>query len=100
MLFNIEFADNTILLCFFIFFLIIELYFLIPTAIVQLFELLIPIGIPNKEAKAEIPIHPVIAKAKIRSVQYNLELYKPFCTFYSSIHFALFLQGNSFLFHP
>ena len=29
-------------------------------------ELVFPIGIPSKEAKAEIEIHPVIAEAKIR----------------------------------
>ena len=69
MLFNLDFAINTIL-CFFFFFLIIDLYFLIPAVIAQIFnpiaELVIPIGIPNKEAKAEIEIHLVIAEAKIR----------------------------------
>ena len=53
----------------FFFFLIIDLYFLIPVAIIQTFnpraELLIPIGIPNKEAKSQIEIHPVIVEAKI-----------------------------------
>ena len=70
MLFNLDFANNNILSCFFFFFLIIDLYFLIPTAIAQTFnpiaELVIPIVIPSKEAKAEIEIHPVIAEAKIR----------------------------------
>ena len=41
--------------------LIINLYFLIPAVIAQIFnpfaELLIPIGTPGKEAKAEIQIH-------------------------------------------
>ena len=64
MLFNLDFANNTILSCFFFFFLIIDLYFLIPAAIAQFFnpiaELVIPIGIPIKEAKVEIEIHPVI----------------------------------------
>ena len=49
------------------FFLIIGLYFLIPPAIAQIFnsvaELVIPIGIPSKEAKTEIEIHPVITEA-------------------------------------
>ena len=44
------------------FFLIIDLYFVIPAVIAQIFnpilELVIPIGIPSKEAKAEIEIHP------------------------------------------
>ena len=70
MLFNLDFANKTILLCFFFFFLIIGLYFLIPVAIVQIFnpiaELVIPRGIPSKEAKAEIKIHPVIVEAKVR----------------------------------
>ena len=45
-------------------FLFIDLYFLIPAVITQIFnriaELVIPIGIPNKEAKAEMETHPVI----------------------------------------
>ena len=40
------------------FFLIIDVYFFVPAAVEQIFdpvaELLIPIGIPSKEAKAEI----------------------------------------------
>ena len=47
MLFNLEFISSTILSCFFFFFLIIDLYFLIPGAIAQIFnpiaELVIPI---------------------------------------------------------
>ena len=68
MLFDLDFANNTILSCFF--FLIIDSYFLIPAAISQIFnpiaELIFPIGIPSNEAKAEIEIHPVIVEAKIR----------------------------------
>ena len=37
-LFNFDFADNTILLCFFFLFLIIDLYFLIPSVIAQIFN--------------------------------------------------------------
>ena len=52
------------------FFLIIDQYFLIPAVIAQVFnpivELVIPIGIPSKEAKAEIETHPRIAETKIR----------------------------------
>ena len=69
-LFNLDFANNTILLCFFFLFLIIDLYFLVPALIAQIFnpiaELVIPIGTPNKEEKAEIAIHPEIVEAKIR----------------------------------
>ena len=79
MLFNLDFAINTILSCYFFFFLISYLYFLIPTVIVHIFnpipELVIPIRIPISEAKAESEIHPVIVEAKIKkSFQYNLEL--------------------------
>ena len=52
-------------------------------------ELVILLGIPSKEIKAEIEIYPETAETKIRSLQYNLESYKPFCASYSSIHFAL-----------
>ena len=68
MLFNLDFANNTLLPYFFFF--IIDLYFLIPAAIAQIFnpivERLIPIGIPIKEGKSEIEIHPVIVEAKIK----------------------------------
>ena len=68
MQFNLDFANNTILSCVFIIFLIIDLYFLIAAVIAQIFnpiaELLISIGIPTKEAKAEIEIHPVVVESK------------------------------------
>ena len=48
--------------------LIINSCILIPSVIAQIFnpiaKLLIPIGIPGKEAKAEIEIHFVIVEAK------------------------------------
>ena len=69
MLFNLDFANNAILSCFFFFFLIIYLYFLIPKVIAQAFnpitELAIPIAIPTKEPKAEIETHPVIVEVTI-----------------------------------
>ena len=70
MLFNLDFANNTILSRFFLFFLIIDLYFLNAVIITQIFnpivELAIPIGILTKEAKAQIEIqHPVIAEIAI-----------------------------------
>ena len=55
MLLNLDFANNTILSYFF--FLIIDLYFLISAVITQIFnpidKLVIPIGIPTKEAEME-----------------------------------------------
>ena len=56
MLFNVGCANNTILSYLFFFSSIIPLYFLILAAIAQISnpiaELLIPIGIPSKEANA------------------------------------------------
>ena len=67
---NLDFATNTILSCFLFFFLIIYLYFFIPAAFVQISnliaELVVPIGIPSKEAKAKVQMHPVIVKAKTK----------------------------------
>ena len=52
------------------FVLVIDFYFLIRIAIAQIFNpiahLVILIGMPRKEAKAETQIHPVIAKVKLR----------------------------------
>ena len=63
MLFHLDFANNTWL---FLFFLITDLYFLIPAVITQIFnpivELVIPIRITTKKAKAEMETHPVIAE--------------------------------------
>ena len=68
-LFKLDFANNTILSCFFFFLLIIDLHFLISAVITQIFnpivELVIPIGIPTKEAKAEKETHPVIVEITI-----------------------------------
>ena len=64
MLLNLIFANNTFF-CFFFIFLIVDLYLLVSAVIAQNFdpivELVIPIGIPSKEAKAEIEINVVTA---------------------------------------
>ena len=69
-IFNLDFTNNIIFSCFFFFFWIIDLYFLIPAVIAQIFnsieELVIPIGIPVQEAKAEMETHSVIIEAKIK----------------------------------
>ena len=100
MLFNLDFANNTILSCFVFFYLIIDLYFLIPAVIAQIFnpigEHVIPIEIPCKKTITETEIHLVVVEANIKSVQYSLELHKPFCVFYPSIYFSLFLHRNNF----
>ena len=68
MLFNLDFANDNTLLCF-LFFLIIELYFLIPSIITEIFnpiaELVIPIGIPTKEVKVEMVMHPATVETNI-----------------------------------
>ena len=69
MLFNLDFANSTILSCFFFFFLIINLYFLIPAVITQIFNpitnLVIPIGISTKEAKAEMKTQSATVETKV-----------------------------------
>ena len=82
MLFNLDFASNPILSYFF-FFIITDLHFSVA-------ELVILIGIPTKEAKAEIETHPVNVEITI-SGQYNSKLYKLFYASYSIIHIDLFL---------
>ena len=62
-LFNLDFANNSILSYFFFIFSIIVFYLLIPAAIAQMFN---PIGIPSKNAKVAIEIHPAIVKVKVR----------------------------------
>ena len=61
MLFGLDFANDNVSPCFF--FLIIDLYFLIPAVIKQIFKpfasIGISIGIPTKEEKAEMETHPV-----------------------------------------
>ena len=68
LLFKLVFAKNTILSCFFFFFLIIELHFLIPSNFVQIFypiaELIIPIRVPSKETKVVTETQSVKAEAK------------------------------------
>ena len=69
MIFGLDLASNTILSCVFFIFLVIDLYFLISEVMAQIFnpitELVIPLGIPSKEEKAELEIRPIISKAKI-----------------------------------
>ena len=68
MLFNLDFANKTILSCLFFFFFLLT-YLLISAFITQIFnsiaELIIPIEI-TKDAKAEMETHPDIAGIAIR----------------------------------
>ena len=61
LLFNLSFVYKTVLSCFFFFFLMIDLYFLIPAAIAQIFspnvELVIPIVMPIKEVNWKLKIN-------------------------------------------
>ena len=64
------FVNNAILWCFFFFYLITNFYSLILAIIAQIFntivDLIIRLGISIKEAKAEMKIHTVTAKTKVR----------------------------------
>ena len=68
--FNLVFPNNIILLCFFYLFLIIFLYFLIPTVIAQTFnstaQLVVPTRTATNEGNAEIETQPLIAETKTR----------------------------------
>ena len=66
MVFDLVFANNTISSCLFLFFLIIDLHFLVPAVIAQIFNPTANTGIPTKEAKAEIETHSVTVDATIR----------------------------------
>ena len=62
------FANSTNLSCFFLFFLIIDLYILVPTVIAQIFnptaKMAMAKRIPTKEAKPEMETYLVTAKLK------------------------------------
>ena len=64
------FDSNTTLSYFFLFFLITDLYFLIPAVIVQIFisaaELAVSTGTLTNEANAEIETQPLIAETKTK----------------------------------
>ena len=68
--FDLDFPINAILSCFFLFFLIINLYFLILAVIAQNFhptpELVIPTGRLINNVNAEIETQPVTVEGKIR----------------------------------
>ena len=85
MLFDLGFAKNTILSSFFFFFLIFDLYFLIPAVITQIFDLIseivIPIGIPTKEGKTEMEAHPVTAEIKTSKCSISLKTLQTFLCF-------------------
>ena len=69
--FNLSFHNSTILSCFFLFFFIIDLYFLILAVIAQIFnptaELLLPAKTQTNKANAETETHLVIVESKISS---------------------------------
>ena len=90
MLFNLDFANSTFLSCFFYFFLIIDLDILIPAASAHIFnpiaELVIPVGIPKKESKAEAEMHPLTAETKIRT----------YSIYFGAVKTFLCLQNKTF----
>ena len=67
MLFNLDFVNNIILSCFYFYFSYLLTYTAVITQIFNpIAELVIPIGIPTKEAKAETETHSVIVEIAIR----------------------------------
>ena len=70
MLFNLDVANKAVLICFLFFLLIIDSFFSLTSVVSQFFnpiaELVISIGIPSKESKAEIEIRLVTVEPKIR----------------------------------
>ena len=71
MVFNLVFAKNITLLCFYLFFFVItDLYFLIFAVIAKIFctssELATPTGIATREANAKINTYPAIVETKIK----------------------------------
>ena len=67
--FNLSFPNSTIFPCFFFFFFIIDLYFLIPAVNSQIFipiaELVIPTRTQTNEANVKIETQPLTVEAKI-----------------------------------
>ena len=102
-LFNLAFACNTVLSCFFFFFLIIDLHFLIPAVIAKIFiataELAIPTGTLTKEANSEIETQPLTAKTNQENVPSNSKTYTLFYAFCSLNHYVLFHLKGNFSFH-
>ena len=66
---NLDFPSDTISLCFFFFFLIIDLHYFIPGVIAQSFsptaELVIPTSTQTNKANTEIERQPVTVETKI-----------------------------------
>ena len=86
MLFNLHFANNTILSCFFFFFLVIDLYFLIAKVFTQIVNPTAEIARRKKQKQK----HPVITEIKKVSAQYNSKLYRLFYASYSFISIYYF----------
>ena len=83
--FNLVFPRNTVLSYFFLFFLLIDLYLLIPTVVAQIFnptaELIIPTGIPTNKINTEMETHSVIATVKIRKYSTQIKFLHVFLCF-------------------
>ena len=92
--FNIGFGSKTISSCFFFFILIIDLYFLIPAVITEMFfvnaELVVPTGITNKEARAEIETHLVTVESKISKCSVYFRILQTFLCFLFIYSFCFF----------
>ena len=69
---KLAFPSNAILSCLFLFFLIINLYFLITAVIAQIFiptaKLAIPTATPTNDTNAEIETQPLTAKINSKKI--------------------------------
>ena len=96
MLSNLSFANNNTLLCLFLFFSIIDIYFFIPAVIAQIFnpttELAILIGMPTDEVKAGFETYSaiIIVEAKLS----NLLLYNLFAIVLNKRYIYIFVKFN------
>ena len=101
---DLAFSNNTILSCFFLFFLITNLYFLIPAVIVWSFkptaELVIPTGTATYEANPEKETQPLTSETKIRKCSkiFTVLYFFIFSVIKSWFNLLFLLKGN-FFFH-
>ena len=100
-LFNLVFAKNTILSCYFLFFLIADVYFLISAIITQTFsptaELAIPAGITTTEKKVEFETQLVKVEAKTSKCSIQFRVSQVFLCFLLT-NYVLFLLKNNLFF--
>ena len=97
MVFSLSFPNSTTLSYYFFFFYTIDLFFLIPAVIKQIF---IPTaGTQTSEANLETETEPVTVETRINKCLTQFNTYMSFYTFQSLNHNDLFLLKDNFLLH-